>query len=311
MRFLLLLFLFALFLPGCQWFRNDHVVISSHGTEYGERYYSARLIEKLKNVDGTSIKDTAVIKVLKEALTEELIIEGALFSWARAHKIEFSKEQLLEHLRSQVSGDVTLEGSLHEAAPSMNLLRDAVYIQLIRSALRAQLTLKVTTSEPELLKHFEDIRKELERPKIQLRQIVLAEEHEATTLLQSLREKKISFEDAEKKFSVVRGMKKTEDLPWIDINDSSFLASLANASPGLQNRVLQSSMGFHIVNVVQVKKSANQPFAALRPLVESSYKRKRGDELYLQWLRDQVKTGNISVDQSRLMALTAEYQESF
>lgn len=286
-------------------------MITSHGTPFGERYFSARLIEKLKNVDGPSIKDPAVLKVLKEALTEELIIEGALYSWARANNVHFSDEQLIQHLRLQVGSDATLETSINEAAPSMNLLRDAIYIQLVRGQLRTSLTNTITPTEDELKKYFDEVRKDLERPRLQVRQVVLAEEHEANTLMQSLRDKKITFDNAEKKFSLVRGYKKDDELPWIDPKDSTFMSQFVSASPGLQSKVFQSPVGYHIVNIIRVKKNANQPFAALRPQVESLYKQKRGEELYLQWLKDQVKTESISVDHARLMALTAEYQESF
>ncbi|MCC6137928.1 MAG: hypothetical protein IT287_04805 [Bdellovibrionaceae bacterium] len=310
-RYLISSFLGLYLLSACTWFRKEAVVITSHGTEFGERYFSARLVEKLKNVDGTSIKDTSVLQILKEALTEELILEGALFAWARAHNIKFSEEELVQHLRSQVGGEATLQSSLQEARPTMDLLRDAIYIQLIRDKVRAELVEKIIVDDETLKKYLEEIRKDLERPLFRYRQVVLAEEHEAITILQHLREKKITFEDAEKKFSLIRGFRATEDLPWVDPKDSSFLGHFASAPIGLQSKVYPTPVGFHVVNILQVKKNANQPFAALRPLVETSYKQKKGEELYLQWLKDQVKTGNISVDQARLMSLVAEYQESF
>jgi hypothetical protein len=295
----------------CSFFRKEATIITSHGTRFGENYYSARLVEKLKNVDATSIKDPSVLKVLKEALTEELIVEGALYSWARTNNVHFTDDQLVQHLRLQVGSDTTLKSEVEEAQPSMNLLRDTIYVQLIRGQLRASLEATVKPTDDQLKKHLEVIRQSLERPKIQMRQIIVAEEHEARTLLQSLREKKISFEDAAKKFSLLRSYKSDDDLPWIDPKDSSFLANFANASPGLQPKVYSTPAGYHLVHIVRVKKSANQSFAALRPQVETAYKQKAGEELYLQWLKDQVKTGAILIDQPRIMALTAEYRESF
>lgn len=300
-----------LFLSACSFFRKEATVITSHGTAFGERYYSARLVEKLKTVDGPSIKDPAVLKVLKEALTEELVVEGALYSWARANNVSFNSEQLLNHLKLQVGDSAELKGTANDASPTMDLLRDAVYVQLIRGELRSRLTSSVTATDEDLKKFHEEIRKDFDRPKIQLRQIVLAEEHEANTMMQNLREKKISFEDAEKKFSLSRSYKKEDELPWLDPKDSTFLSQFLSASPGLQSKIYQTPAGFHIVYIIHVKKNANQPFAALRPQLEVAYKQKRGEELYLQWLKDQVKTENVSVDQSRLLGLTAEYQESF
>ncbi len=310
-RSLLFALLCVLNLTACHLFRKEATVVSSHGTAFGERYYSARLVEKLKNVDGPSIKDPAVIKTFKEALTEELIVEGALYAWARANNVHFSDEQLLDYLRTQVGGTAVLSTEVHEAQPSMNLLRDAIYVQLVRRQLQAELVKGVAPSEDDLKKHFEVIRKNLERPRIRIRQILLAEEHEANTLLQNIREKKITFTDAEKKFSVIRGFKPDEELPWVDASETTFLHQFSSAPIGLQGKVYQTSVGYHLVSIVGVKKNANQPFAALRPQVESSYKQKKGEELYLQWLEDQVKTGDIAVDQPRLMAITAEYQESF
>lgn len=309
------LFLCALFclstFSGCSFFRKEATVITSHTTAFGERYFSARLVEKLKNVDGPSIKDTTVIKVLKEALVEELVVEGALYNWARTNSVQFTNDQLLQHLKLQVGDDAELEATVSAATPTTNLLRDAIYVQLIRGELRSRLTNSVVVTDDALKKYYEDVRKDFDRPRLQIRQVVLAEEHEANTMMQNLRDKKITFEDAEKKFSLARNFKKDDELPWLDPKDSSFLSQFSSASAGLQPKIYQTAAGFHIVNIIRVKKNANQPFAALRPQLELAYKQKMGEELYLQWLKDQVKTENVSVDQSRLMALTAEYQESF
>lgn len=312
MRFVLLAHVFCIFsLSACSFFRKEATVITSHNTAFGERYFSARLVEKLKTVDGPFIKDSAVIKVLKETLVEELIIEGALYNWARTNSIQFTNEQLLQHLKLQVGKEAALESSVAAATPTMNLLRDALYVQLIRGKLRTHLTGSVVITDDALKKYHATAGKDFARPRLQVRQIVLAEEHEAKTILQSLLGKKITFEDAEKKFSLSRNFKKDGELPWLDPKDSSFLAQFVSAPLGLQPKIYQTAAGFHLVNIIRVKKNANQPFAALRPQLELAYKEKVGEDLYLQWLKDQVKTENVSVDQSRIMALTAEYQESF
>lgn len=307
----LLAFVAFLLLTSCQWFRSDATIISSHGTTFGEKYYSARLVEKLKNLDGPSIKDPAVIKTFKEALVEELIIEGALYAWARTQKVHFTNQQLTDYLRTQIGTHGNLSSGVHEAQPSMNILRDAIYVQMISGQLRAHLLASIEPSDDDLRAHYELIRKNLERPRIRVRQILVAEEHEANTLLQNIRDKKISFADAEKKFSLLRGFKEDDELPWTDASETQFLHQFASAPIGLQNKVFKTSVGYHLVSIIGVKKNANQPFAALLPQVTLSYKRKRGEELYLQWVQDQVKTGDISIDQPRLMAITAEYQESF
>lgn len=302
------LFLFLSSLSSCAWFRKETVVVSSHGIDFGERYYSARLVEKLKNVDGPSIKDPALLLALKTALTEELIIEGALFAWAKYKNIHFSDQDLQAYLYRQVGEGMDLKTVIHEAAPTTNLLRDAIYIQLIHKKLQKHLITSAPPTDVELMNYYEKNKALFDQVKIDFRQIVLAEEHEATTLLQHLIEKKISFVHAEKKFSIVTDPKVR---PSVDSKSSPLASQLSNSNPGLQSRVFQSPHGFHIIHVLRVKKGAAQAFAALRPHVLTHYKRERGAELYLQWQRDQVKNGSISVNQSRIMALTAEYQESF
>ncbi len=144
-----------------------------------------------------------------------------------------------------------------------------------------------------------------------MKQIVVAEAAEAQTLLQNLREKKITFEAAEQKFSKLSPRGTNDDVPFYDIQSNPLVAQLLNSPVGLQNRIFQSPAGFHIVHVLQVKKGAPQSFAALRSQIEVYYKQKRSEELYLQWLKDHVKTDSVSVDHARLLALKAEYQESF
>jgi hypothetical protein len=306
--FLIVSFLFT----ACSWFHSEKVVIRAHGISFGEKYYSARLIEKLKTVDGPSIKDTSVVLTLKSALTEELLVEAALYSWAQTQNIQFTEKQLTDYLSQQLGNSETSLGEfILEANPSMNLLRDAIYIQMIQAALLQSLKDSVVITEDDLKTFYEEQKAKMGKAEIQLRQIVVAEDHEADTLLAALKSGKTTFEAAEKKFSIFRNYKENDELSWIGAKDSSLFTPLENASVGLFPRVLSSHMGFHIVKVVRTRKGAIQSFAALRPSLELAYKEKKGHEVYLQWVHDHVKKETAMIDEQYLLSLTAEYQETF
>ena len=143
---------------------------------------------------------------------------------------------------------------------------------------------------------------------MQIRQIVVAEErgrHSPAAV------RKNHVEAAEKKFSLFRNYKPDADLPWVRPKDSAMLAPLENAPVGLYGKILKSHVGYHIVKVVRTRKDAIQSFAALRPTLEKEYKEKKAQQVYLQWLHDRVKTEAATIDEPRLRALTAEYQETF
>lgn len=305
--------LIATFVPlfSCSWLRKDATIIVSNGTNYGERYFAARLIEKLKTVDGPSIKDPALLKTFKEALTEELIIEGALFSWARAHGVSFSDQELQRQLQDQVGQNSDLHADVSGAAPSMNLLRDTLYLQLIQKKLQTHLLSESPATDTELKLFFEKHKTLFDKPKVQFRQIVLNTEDEAKTLLQHLRDNKLSFEDAEKKFSLIREYKPDAEIPFYDATGNGLVPQLLGAPQGLQSRIYSLPSGFHLIKILQIKKNTNQSFDALRPSVLTVYNQKRANDLYLQWLRDHVKTKSVIIDHARLLALKAEYQESF
>jgi hypothetical protein len=210
------------------------------------------LIEKLKMMDGPAIKDTALTKVFKEALTEELIVEGALFSWARANNIAFSDVELTKKLQEQMGISANLQSNIQGASPSLNLLRDAIYVQLIQEKLRQKLIADEPPTEQQLKLYYEKNASQFSRPKVQMKQIVVTEEAAAQTLLQNLREKKISFDAAEKKFSTVNHLTADNVAPFYEATSTHFVSQLLNAPIGLQNRIYQSPAGFHIVFVLQV-----------------------------------------------------------
>ncbi|MCB9072634.1 MAG: hypothetical protein H6623_03365 [Bdellovibrionaceae bacterium] len=302
-----LAFVLLLFSVGCSWFHREHTVIAAHGISFSDTYFSARLIEKLKNVDGTTIKDPLVIRTLKTALTEELLVEATLYGWAKKNNISFSDKEINDFLHQQL-GD---SAALMEAQSATNLVRDAVYIQLIQARVAKTFSDGVVPTEEALKTLYSQHQKVATMPRMKLRQIVVAEEHEADTLFAAIKSGKTSFEEAEKKFSLLQGFRPDDELPLINPRDSGLFAPLEKVGVGLYPRILKSHLGYHLVKVVHVKKDATQSFAALRPSLEIEYKRQRGQELYLQWLHDHAKKDTAVIDEPRLLSITAEYQETF
>ena len=99
---------FSLLLTSCSFFTKNEPLIKVGDIAFSKSYFSERLVEKLKNVDGLHIKNKDLISSLSNQLEKELIQEAFFFLWAQKNKLQIDASDMSAYLGTQAT---TSQGS--------------------------------------------------------------------------------------------------------------------------------------------------------------------------------------------------------
>lgn len=280
--------------------------------KFSEKYYSARLVEKLRSLDGIHIKDKALVQQIKNDLTKELITEGLMLDWARKNKVQVSKAEIQELLQKLVSTD---EGGVREDVLSSSnvnraLLEDSLGIQLLKKELSKELEKRVRISDQEILSYYQSHVSQFKKGRIHLKQIFLAQEGEAESVLKFLRSGKFTFEALAEKYSMGAEASKGGDMGWIESGQVAHIDSMFNRGPGVVDKVVTSPQGFHIYKIIEVQRPALQPLSQVREEVIRSIKEQKIEGSYLTWTEEQLRRASVKTNDEIIQSLSPTYQET-
>jgi parvulin-like peptidyl-prolyl isomerase len=280
--------------------------------KFSEKYFSARLVEKLKSLDGVHVKDKTLVHQIKQTLVQELISEGLLLNWAQQNHIAVSKDEINELLQSLVSspkGGVA-EDILAESQVNKALLEDSLGVQILKKRLVMELEKKVTVSDAEVQSYYQDHLNQYKKGRIHVKQIFLAKESEADSVMKFLRSGKFTFEALAQKYSMGAEAQNGGDMGWLESGQGPQIDALFNRGPGIYDKVVSSPQGFHIFKILEVQRPAIQPLSLVKESIIRNIKEMKTDGAYLLWSEEQVKKTPIKTNESVISALVPSYQET-
>lgn len=300
----------SLFLCSCSFFKRNEAIIKVGDISFSESYFSDRLVEKLKNVDGLHIKNKDLILSLSSQLEKELIQEAFFFMWAQKNKLKIDPSDLSAYLGTQAT---TTQGAptdfIFEAAPSQNLLQNHLRLQIIKNHFFTSLDKDILVTDEELQTAYKQKSPILSPSQVHLRQILLTQQEEAQAVLAKIRSGS-SFEEMAKKFSLSSEGATGGDLHWIRTDSSPQIKQLAPFTPGLVNRVIAGSGGFYIYKIIEYRKPTTQSFAQVSEELKKTILEEKRASLYLQWLKEQVRTVRVYANEDLIHTVTTYYQET-
>ncbi len=300
----------SLFLCSCSFFKKDETIIRVGDIAFSESYFSDRLVEKLKNVDGLHIKNKDLILSLSNQLEKELIQEAFFFLWAQKNKLKIDSSDLSAYLGTQATTSLGAPTDfIFEAAPSQNLLQNHLRLQIIKNHFFAFLEKGISISEDELRAEFKKKSPILSVSQVQLRQILLSQEEEARAVLAKIRAGS-SFEEMARKFSLSSEGANGGDLRWVRTDSTSQIKQLAPFAVGLVDKVVPGPGGFYIYKIVEYKKPTTQSFTQVSEELKKTILEEKRADLYLQWLEEQVKTVRVFTNEDLIHTVTTNYQET-
>jgi len=304
------LFLLVFCASGCSYFfpQEDVVVVGS--IRFSKEYFSKRFVEKLKNLDGLHVKDLAVTQSFSAALTQELIVEGYLYSWASRNGLQFGRDEIARFLNEYLASSEGVSNDfLFEAQTSKNLLEDSVKVQLIKARLFAYLEKSVVVTDAEVEKFHKERPNAFNERRIHLAQIFLEKEADAEMILKALRGKG-KFEDLAKKYSLSPEGQSGGDIGWVTAEGMPYIEPLFNAPLGVSLKIFKSPQGYHVYKVLGFRKSTNQPLSQVKDKIINAIKTKKLEEAYLLWLQEQVKNVKVKTNEGLIQSLNPSYQET-
>ena len=132
----------------------------------------------------------------------------------------------------------TDDGAVREDALSGSnvnhaLLEDSLGIQLLKKELSKELEKRIRITDQEILAYYQSHVSQFKKGRIHLKQIFLAQEGEAESVLKFLRSGKFTFEALAEKYSMGAEAQKGGDMGWVDSGQAAHIDALFNRPPGM------------------------------------------------------------------------------
>lgn len=266
----------------------------------------------MRSLDGIHIKDKALVQQIKMDLTKELITEGLMLDWARKNNVQVSKTEIQELLQKLISTD---DGGVREDVLSSSnvnraLLEDSLGIQLLKKELSKELEKRIRITDQEILSYYQSHPSQFKKGRIHLKQIFLAQEGEAESVLKFLRSGKFTFEALAEKYSMGAEASKGGDMGWINSGQVAHIDAMFGRGPGVMDKVITSPQGFHIYKIIEVQKPALQPLSQAKEEVIRSIKEQKIEGSYLTWTEEQLRRASVKTNDEVIQSLSPSYQET-
>ncbi len=202
---------------------------------------------------------------------------------------EAQVKQLVENYAQQMA--------LLEKAKASGIETDADYLlqkkftdnDLIINSFVAKLTKDIKVSDDELKSTYDAEAKRIkdlpleEKREYNAAHIVVADKKLADQIIKDLRAKKISFEDAAKKYGKDESAKNGGNLGWFTAKMMipDFMKGLKGLKPGLATAPIKTEFGYHIVNLIDVRVPVVAPFDKVKDQLKQ--------QVELQKVQEKVK----------------------
>lgn len=277
---------------------NDHTLTAKE--------FSSRLARRLKNLDALAAKDPSTIRLAKEEVIKNFIIQGLTLDWARFKKIvvaESEVEASLNAVRSGYPDDLSFRRVLAEENMSFSDWQEQMRYTLIEKAVFKSIAVAVKDpTEDEIKNYYEESRERFKRKeRIYLRQIVVDELAKAELVKNEL--KKTDLAVLAKKYSITPESKDGGLVGWIEKGTVDFFDPLFNLQVGTVSQIFKSPFGYHIA---KVEKKSPGGFASLeeaRARVVVEFKSKKEQALFLAWFDQQLRSAKVMRDYDLINAI--------
>ena len=257
-------------------------VISVNHRHLTTTEYSQRLITKVSEYDSIEIKDPVRIQKIKKELTAEIIEELLVENWAQ---IPIA------------------------SAPLSELERPLRFLQL-KQKLFTSLAEKIPVRDEDIELYYQKHKDRFASEKIHLRQVFVKSKEDAQQLLHLIRSQKMPFYEVARKYSLSAEAQRGGDMGWLEKGSSAVIDAAFKLPRGVSSQIFESPQGFHLFEVIEVKKTPVPPMKEVREQIIRAIKEDGLNTAYQRWLEEQTQTSKIVVDASLLESLNPAYQES-
>jgi len=313
MRFWLPVLFSFLALGGCDFNRpglNKKVVLDVNGRQMTAQDFAQELAFRLKDQDALSAKDPRTLKVVKEKISEEFLVQTLSEGWAKENNVVVKAEEIEAQIAA-IQKSYPDDSSFQQAITDQGLTFKAWRERLQNTMLQKQVVHKVVNAAPEVTDaemqtYYTEHKAEFSMPETaQVRQIMVATESDAKALEAELKKGK-KMADLAKKYSISPEASTGGNVGWIEKGLTDVFEPAFQMKQGQRSPVFKSAFGYHIFEVTGRKPSRSKTYAEVKDQIKSILMEKREQSLYLAWLEEQVRKARVFKDQAFIDALKVE-----
>ncbi|MGB9857845.1 MAG: peptidyl-prolyl cis-trans isomerase [Dictyoglomaceae bacterium] len=288
---------------------NKYPVIKVNGNpvpreEYREQFKRAKdQYVMMFGVDFTSTDGKKLLPKVKEEAIKTLAQWKIIEVEAKKRGIEVSNREVenkYREIEKQFKSKVQFEIALAQYGLDPNSFKKEIRKSLLSSKLMAEIGKDEKVSEDEMKKYYEENKYLFENPKqYKVSIILIKDEKKAKEVVKEIKDKKISFADAAKKYSEDTETKdKGGDLGYItsgdlppEVEKVTFTLPLNQVS-----NPIKTDRGYYITTVSEIKEAYTIPYIQAKPEIEKTILDEKRSKVFNKWLEEEYKKAKIEKD---------------
>ena len=315
MRFGFLVPILFLSVTGCDFFRssgglNKKIVMDVNGRQMSSEDFARELAFRLKDQDALSAKDPRMLKITKDKIAEEFLVQTLSESWAKENTLVVRAEELDDQI-GMIQKSYPDDSSFQQAITDQGMTFKSWRERLQNTLLQKQVARKVVeaaaaVSDSEMQQYYNEHRSEFTMPETaQVRQIMVPTESDARAMEEQLKKGK-KMADLAKKYSISPEASQGGNVGWIEKGLTDVFEPAFQMKQGQRSPVFKTAFGYHIFEVTGRKPSRSKSYSEVKDQIKSILMEKREQALYLAWLEEQVRKARVFKDQAFIDALKVE-----
>ncbi|MEN2983497.1 MAG: SurA N-terminal domain-containing protein [Dictyoglomaceae bacterium] len=309
---------------------NNYPVVKVNGLNISRADYKDQF-KKVKDqyaiyfgVDFTTTDGKKLLSTVKNEAIKSLAQWKIIEAEAKKRGISVSNREVedkFKEIEKQFSTKLQFEMALAQYGLTPSSFKKEIKKSLLSSKLMAEIGKDEKVNENEMKKYYEENKYLFENPKqYKVSIILIKDEKKAKEVAKEIKDKKISFAEAAKKYSEDSSTKdKGGDLGYIssgylpvEVEKVTFTLPLNQVS-----NPIKTDQGYYITTVSEIKEAYTLPYIQAKPEIEKTLLNEKRSKVFNKWLEEQYKKAKIEKDFSdkdiwmRLWRKLIQFQQIF
>jgi peptidyl-prolyl cis-trans isomerase C len=239
---------------------------------------------------------------LAEQVLERMIRQELLFKAAADEGVIVDAHDVERELRKSAAGypPGLFRRVLHAEQLSYEQYQDRLHKKAtVDRFLRLRFSKLPEPSAEAVLASYEETLAGAPRPaRVRVRQILVKTEEEALHLLEEIAKKRLSFEEAARRFSESPEKEEGGDLGWFAQGAMPPVFEVCfSLEPGKVSEVVPSEFGFHLFLLLEKREGAPETFEEARPRVSAELLRQRQEVAYAALVEELRAKAKVSISE--------------
>lgn len=300
---------FFLILTSCNWRPGieRRPVLRVNESNLGTEEFAQLLADEVRHYDSLSLKDPQILHLAKKKIIDDFIVQCLTKAYAQKNQILVRKEDLdakIKSLSKSYPDEFSFKTALAEEGLSFDRWREKLSYSILERLVHDQISkTRPEPTETAIKDYFEEHREQFSQAEgVKLRQILLKTQADADKILEELKKGK-KMKELAPKYSASPEGATGGDLGWVSRGVSEIFDRGFAMRPGDRSPILKSDFGYHIFEVIELRKAKSAELAEVRGLIKKLLIEEEEKKRFAQWLEQQLKSSHIFKDENLINAV--------